>query len=71
MAPLMECAGAGELWLADRNFCTSTILQGWHQAQASFIVREHARNGPPLAGCGPWLAGGRIETGGVREQRLI
>jgi IS4 transposase len=57
MAPLIECAGAGELWLADRNFCTSTILQGWHQAQACFIVREHGRNSPPLASCGPWVDG--------------
>jgi IS4 transposase len=70
MAPLLECAGAGELWLADRNFCTSTILQGWHQAQACFIVREHGRNSPPLAGCGPWVSGTRIETGQVREQRI-
>jgi Transposase DDE domain len=70
MAPLIECAGAGELWLADRNFCTSTILQGWHQAHACFIVREHGRNSPPLAGCGPWVSGARIETGQVREQRI-
>jgi IS4 transposase len=70
MAPLLECAGPGELWLADRNFCTSTILQGWHQAQASFIVREHGRNSPALASSGPWLEAGRIETGQVREQRI-
>jgi hypothetical protein len=44
VAPLLECAGPGELWLNDRNFCTGTILLGWHQAQASFIVREHGRN---------------------------
>ncbi|MGT2470568.1 IS4 family transposase [Paraburkholderia terrae] len=70
MAPLIECAGAGELWLADRNFCTGTILQGWHQAQACFIVREHGRNSPALASSGPWVDGGRIETGQVREQRI-
>ncbi|WP_343654454.1 IS4 family transposase [Paraburkholderia caribensis] len=70
MAPLIECAGAGELWLADRNFCTGTILQGWHQAQACFIVREHGRNSPALASSGPWVDGGRIETAQVREQRI-
>ncbi|BCG04857.1 hypothetical protein PPGU19_094250 (plasmid) [Paraburkholderia sp. PGU19] len=70
MAPLIECAGAGELWLADRNFCTGTILQGWHQAQACFIVREHGRNSPALASSGPWVDGARIETGQVREQRI-
>ena len=70
MAPLLECAGPGELWLADRNFCTSTILLGWHQAQASFIVREHGRSSPPLASSGPWVDAARIETGQVREQRI-
>jgi len=70
MAPLNDCAGPGELWLADRNFCTSTILLGWHQAQACFIVREHGRNSPPLEGSGAWVDGARIETGQVREQRI-
>ncbi len=70
MAELIECAGAGELWLADRNFCTGTILQGWHQAQACFIVREHGRNSPALASSGTWVDGARIETGQVREQRI-
>lgn len=70
MAPLLECAGPGEPWLADRNFYTSTILLGWHQAQASFIVREHGRNGRALASSGPWVDAERIETGQVREQRI-
>jgi IS4 transposase len=70
MAPLIDCAGPGELWLADRNFCTSTILLGWHQAQACFIVREHGKNSPPLEGSGAWVDGARVETGRVREQRL-
>jgi IS4 transposase len=70
MAPLLECAGPGELWLNDRNFCASTILLGWHQAQASFIVREHGRNSPALASSGPCVEAARIETGQVREQRI-
>ncbi len=35
----------GELWVADRHFCTRTVLQGWQAAGASFIVREHGRTG--------------------------
>jgi IS4 transposase len=70
VAPLLECADLGGLWLADRNFCTSTILLGWHQAQARFIVREHGRNSPALASSGPWVEAARIETGRVREQRI-
>lgn len=48
-APLLECAEAAEVWLADRNFCTRSLLQGWHDAQAAFIVREHARPSAPDA----------------------
>ena len=69
MAPLLACAQAGELWIADRNFCTRTIMQGWHDAKASFIVREHARH-PRLTHEGEWVACGRVETGEVREQAI-
>lgn len=69
MAPLLACAGAGELWIADRNFCTRTIVQGWSDAKAGFIVREHARH-PRLIGQGQWQACGRIETGEVHEQAI-
>ena len=69
MAPLLACAQAGELWIADRNFCTRTLLQGWHDAQAGFIVREHARH-PHLIRESRWRACGRIETGAVFEQLI-
>ena len=69
MAPLLACAQAGELWIADRNFCTHTILQGWQDAQASFIVREHAKH-PRLLQEGPSMACGRVETGEVHEQAI-
>jgi len=69
MAPLLACAQPGELWIADRNFCTHTIVQGWHEAKASFIVREHARH-PRLRHEGQWQACGRIETGEVHEQTI-
>jgi IS4 transposase len=68
-APLLECAEAGELWIADRNFCTRSLLQGWHDAKASFIVREHARH-PHLIRESRWRACGRIETGAVFEQLI-
>ena len=67
VAPLLTGAGPGQLWIADRHFCTSTILGGWQQAEASFIVREHGRH-PRLAQEGEWRDCGRIATGQVREQ---
>lgn len=69
MAPLIEKTQAGDLWLADRNFCTGPILQGWHQAGACFIVREHS-NHQRLTQEGAWSACAQIETGTVCEQPI-
>jgi IS4 transposase len=69
VGPLLDSAQPGQLWIADRQFCTRTILLGWQAAQASFLVREHGRH-PQLAAEGPWRACGRTETGAVREQRI-
>ena len=33
---------AGQLWIADRNFCTLGFLEGIHQHQAYTILRRHA-----------------------------
>jgi IS4 transposase len=66
---LLDSAQPGQLWIADRQFCTRTVLLGWQAAQAGFLVREHGRH-PKLAAEGPWRACGRSETGAVREQRI-
>lgn len=47
MGPLLAAAGAGDLWITDRNFCTRPILCGWHRQSSSFLVREHGRNPNP------------------------
>lgn len=67
MEPLLARAQPGELWIADRNFSTRTILCGWQERGCSFIVREHGRspNPEPLDAkqeCG------RVETGAVSER---
>ena len=69
VAPLLDNAQPGQLWIGDRNFCTRPILQGWDEAQAGFIVREHGRH-PRLVGQGEWREYGRTETGQVREQAI-
>jgi IS4 transposase len=69
VAPLLDSAQPGQLWIADRHFCTRTILQGWDEAHASFIVREHACH-PRLVGQGDWHGCGRAETGEAREQAI-
>lgn len=41
---LLEQVEAGELWIADRNFCTSVFLWEIDHQQASYIIRQHATN---------------------------
>lgn len=67
--PLLAAAQPGEVWIADRNFCTRTIMQGWSDAGASFIVREHAKH-PAVLETGPWRECGRIPSGNVHEQAI-
>ena len=69
VAPLLDSAQPGQLWIGDRHFCTRVIMQGWDEAQAGFIVREHGRH-PRLVGQGAWRECGRTETGQVREQLI-
>lgn len=68
-ATLLQQAQQGQVWIADRHFCTRTLLQGWQQRQAGFIVREHARH-PKLDKTGPWSQAVPTETGQVREQAI-
>ncbi len=69
MAPLLASARPGQLWIADRHFCTRMIMGGWDEARAGFIVREHARH-PRLVRQGEWRECGRTKTGQVREQAI-
>ena len=69
MAPILERAKPGELWIADRNFSTKAILGGWHRQGSSFIVREHGRTPNPTV-CSELHPCGRIDTGFVFEQSV-
>jgi len=41
---LLETVEAGQLWIADRNFCTSVFLWEIDYQQAFYLVRQHATN---------------------------
>src|SRR5262249_31158222 len=59
----------GELWIADRNFCSSRFLFGVAAGGAGFLIRQHSatlRRDQPSA----WTDLGRIATGEVSEQAL-
>jgi len=67
--PLLPSAQPGELWMADRNFCTRNIMEGWSGAGACFIVRQHAKH-PAVIEAGPWRECGRVSSGNVFEQTI-
>jgi hypothetical protein len=57
----------GDLWVADRNFCTTSLLFGVTDRRGSFVIRQH---GSTLTWetAGPRQAKGRCDTGEVFEQ---
>jgi hypothetical protein len=66
---ILELVRAGDLWIGDRNFCTTPLLFGIHGRGGSFVIRQH---GSTLC----WEAVGHREprgrgpTGEVFEQTL-
>ena len=64
--PLVQ---AGDLWIEDRNFCTTGLVFGMAERGACVLVRQHASTLHwQLAG--KRKACGRIETGRVYEQTM-
>jgi IS4 transposase len=64
--PMVE---AGDLWIDDRNFCTTGFLFGIARQEACFLVRQHSRN-LYWELVGKRKCRGRIETGKVFEQTM-
>jgi hypothetical protein len=65
---ILALVGAGDCWIADRNFCTHEILFGLLERTAAFVFRQHAGMvGEPV---GPRVAHGRCDTGALFEQLL-
>jgi IS4 transposase len=67
---VMETVEEDDVWIADRNFCTTEFLFGLNERKAFFLIRQH---GSTL--CGKRLKGrqekiGRSDTGTVYEQAL-
>jgi hypothetical protein len=58
----------GDLWIADRNFCTVDFLLGVAQRRAAFIARRHGNlTVEPQTGFGPEF---KTDTGWVSERRV-
>jgi Transposase DDE domain len=63
---LLERVEAKDLWIADRNFCTTDLLAGIADRHGCFVIRHHANLSlEPLA---EWGAETETETGWVSER---
>lgn len=58
---------AGQVWIADRSFCTSGFVRQLQACGASFVIRKHATN-VVIEPCGAEKSTGSSETGEVFEQ---
>lgn len=60
---------ARQVWIADRNFCTSVFLWQLHTSKAFFVVRQHAKN-VRWAAKGAEKHAGSGDTGEIYEQPI-
>jgi IS4 transposase len=59
----------GDLWIADRNFCTTRMLFGVRAAGGSFLIRQH-KSTLFWEEATAWSDAGRVATGSVSEQTI-
>ena len=59
----------GDLWIADRNFCTTRLVFGIRARGGSFLVRQH-KSTLYWEETTPWADVGRVATGMVSEQTI-
>ncbi len=66
---VLETVAEKDLWIADRNFCTTDFLFGIARRRGFFLIRQHAST-LHYTLVGKRRSRGRIETGTVFEQKL-
>ena len=68
LSDVLETVRSRDLWIADRNFCTTDFLAGIAARLGFFVIRQHGQlQGTPV---GKPKAKGRTDTGKVFEQKL-
>jgi IS4 transposase len=66
---VLETIRSGEVWIADRNFCTTGFLFGIARRGGSFVIRQHGAT-LHIERVGERRPCGRTETGAVFEQQV-
>jgi IS4 transposase len=65
---VLDTVNPGQVWIADRNFCTRLLLFGIHGRGAYFIIREHLTL--PWQALEPLKPVGVLSSGVVSEQAV-
>src|SRR5713101_7732073 len=65
---VLRTVQAGDLWIADRNFCPRELLCDIDARGAYFVIRQH--RGLPCEIVSPLHPLGRVETGHIAAQRV-
>lgn len=66
---LLDPVTPGLVWIADRNFCTCTVLFELALNHAFFVIRHHSQL--TLHRQGPVIDCGASETGHIHEQQVV
>jgi hypothetical protein len=65
---ILDLVVARDVWIADRNFCTTVLLEGIANKDAYFAIRQHANL--PIKFAGELRSCGQTDTGEVFEQSV-
>jgi hypothetical protein len=69
VAELLPTVAPGDLWIEDRNFCTTKFVFGVAERQGGFLVRQHKAT-LHWEAVTEWIDAGRVATGAVQEQTI-
>ena len=69
LGAIIDDLEARQVWIADRNFCTSVFLWQVHVSLAFFVIRQHAVN-VRWRSSGPEKHAASVETGEIYEQPI-
>jgi hypothetical protein len=66
---ILETVAGRDVWVADRNFCTTAFLFGVAKRKGFFVIRRHAAT-LSWERESEWVAAGRAATGTLSEQTI-
>ena len=69
LGPILDTVAERDVWVADRNFCTSGLLFGIAKRKGFFVIRRHAAT-LTWERESEWKPVGRTATGALAEQTI-